>query len=76
MAEATLKERQNKDAEHKLNWTLSDSEDSKSSLILFNVAEVDNDDSDVRIREDNINEFGRTTMKQTNYCADPFGMHK
>ncbi len=53
---AALQQRQNKTTEDTLSMTiagLSDRDDRRLSAILFNVAEVENADSDERIQEDN-----------------------
>ena len=53
---AALQQRQNKTTEDTLSMTiagLSDREDRRLSAILFNVAEVENANSDERIQEDN-----------------------
>ena len=53
---AALQQRQNKTTEDTLSMTiaeLSDREDRRLSAILFNVAEVENPDSDERLQEDN-----------------------
>ena len=53
---AALQQRQNQTTEDTLSMTiaeLSDREDRRLSAILFNVAEVENADSDERIQEDN-----------------------
>ena len=53
---AALQQRQNQTTEDTLSMTiaeLSDREDRRLSAILFNVAEVENADSDERLQEDN-----------------------